>query len=43
MVSMLAIMKDTDDHFKIVSEQLELLRKQTAGKPELTLVKKLDD
>jgi hypothetical protein len=43
MVSMLAIMKDTDDHFKIVSEQLDILRKQTAGKPELTLVKKLDD
>lgn len=42
MVSMLAIMKDTDDHFAKVSEQLESLRIQAGGKPTLTIVKTID-
>ena len=43
MVTMLAIMKDTDDHFKEVSEKLESLRVQAGGKPNLFLVKPLDN
>lgn len=38
MVTMLAIMKDTDDHFKHVSEKLENLRIQNGGKPNLKIV-----
>jgi len=42
MVTMLAIMKDTDDHFKEVGEKLEQLRIQNGGKPQLFVVKDLD-
>ena len=42
MVTMLAIMKDTDDHFELVNKQLEELRMQNGGKPSLFLVKPLD-
>lgn len=38
MIVMLAIMKDTDDHFTIVADQLEKLRIQTGGKPNLKIV-----
>jgi hypothetical protein len=38
MVTMLAIMKDTDDHFKHVAEKLELLRTQSGGRPDLKIV-----
>jgi predicted membrane protein len=41
MITMLAIMKDTDDHFDIVAKQLEALRTQIT-KPELKLVKTVD-
>jgi hypothetical protein len=41
MITMLAIMKDTDDHFEIVAKQLEALRTQIT-KPELKLVKTVD-
>lgn len=37
MLTMLGIMKDTDDHFAMLSKQLEELRKQ--NKPHLELVK----
>lgn len=40
MVTMLAIMKDTDDHFAQLNRQLEELR--ASGKPPLVLVKKVD-
>ena len=40
MLTMLGIMKDTDDHFEKLSKQLEELR--AAGKPNLTLVKPVD-
>jgi uncharacterized membrane protein YgaE (UPF0421/DUF939 family) len=43
MVTMLAIMKDTDDHFADVSRKLEELRIHSGGKPKLTVVKKLDE
>jgi hypothetical protein len=43
MVTMLAIMKDTDDHFKEVAEKLEQLRIQNGGRPELKLVKPVDN
>lgn len=43
MVTMLAIMKDTDDHFEIVAKQLEELRVQNGGKPSLFLVKSVDN
>jgi hypothetical protein len=42
MVTMLAIMKDTDDHFEEVGKKLEELRIQNGGKPNLTVVKNLD-
>lgn len=38
MVTMLAIMKDTDDHFKHVAEKLEQLRTQHGGRPDLKIV-----
>jgi len=43
MVTMLAIMKDTDDHFERVATQLEELRIRAGGKPNLFLVKPLDN
>lgn len=42
MVTMLAIMKDTDDHFKEVSDKLEIIRRQAEGKLHLSVVKPLD-
>lgn len=43
MMSMLVIMKDTDDHFAKVNEQLEQIQRSvSAGKPKLTVVKTLD-
>jgi hypothetical protein len=42
MVTMLAIMKDTDDHFESVSRKLEELRVLNGGKPDLKLVKPVD-
>lgn len=41
MITMLAIMKDTDDHFEIVASQLEAIRTQIS-KPNLKLVKTVD-
>jgi hypothetical protein len=38
MVTMLAIMKDTDDHFSEVSKKLEELRIQSGGRPDLKIV-----
>jgi len=38
MMTMLGIMKDTDDHFKEVQEKLEQLRIQNGGKPELKII-----
>lgn len=38
MVTMLAIMKDTDDHFKSVDDKLDIIRKQYEGKPSLKIV-----
>jgi len=38
MLTMLGIMKDTDDHFKEVQDKLEQLRIQNGGKPELKIV-----
>lgn len=43
MLTMLGIMKDTDDHFKDVQEKLEQLRIQNGGKPNLIVVKSVDD
>lgn len=43
MVTMLAIMKDTDDHFEDVAKKLEELRVLNGGKPKLTLVKPIDE
>jgi hypothetical protein len=43
MVTMLAIMKDTDDHFELVAQRLEELRVQNGGKPSLFLVKPVDE
>jgi hypothetical protein len=40
MLTMLSIMKDTDDHFYMVQEKLEQLRIQNGGKPELKIVTK---
>jgi hypothetical protein len=42
MVTMLAIMKDTDDHFDDVARKLEELRIQYGGKPSLFVVKPVD-
>ena len=42
MVTMLAIMKDTDDHFAQVSEKLDDLHVQVTGRPHLSLVKPID-
>jgi hypothetical protein len=42
MVTMLAIMKDTDDHFEDVARKLEELRIQNGGKPNLFLVEPVD-
>lgn len=41
MVTMLAIMKDTDDHFESV--QLELKRLSSHMKPDLKVVKSVDN
>ena len=38
MLTMLGIMKDTDDHFKEVQDKLEQLRIQNGGKPDLKIV-----
>ena len=43
MVTMLAIMKDTDDHFKQVDERLQFIQKQLVGKPNLFIVKPVDN
>jgi hypothetical protein len=43
MVTMLAIMKDTDDHFDIVSKKLEELRIQNGGRPDLKIVTNIID
>lgn len=43
MVTMLAIMKDTDDHFSKVSNQLEELHVQVTGRPHLSIVKTIDN
>ena len=43
MVTMLAIMKDTDDHFKDVSDKLDVIRRQAEGKPQLFVVKPIDN
>lgn len=43
MVTMLAIMKDTDDHFEEVAKKLEELRIQNGGKPPLKIVKPVDN
>lgn len=43
MLTMLLIMKDTDDHFAKVNDQLDIIRQQvSSGKPNLSVVKKLD-
>ena len=42
MVTMLAIMKDTDDHFKKVDDRLQIIQKQISGKPNLFIVKDID-
>jgi hypothetical protein len=38
MVTMLAIMKDTDDHFEDVAKKLEELRVLNGGRPNLKIV-----
>lgn len=38
MVTMLAIMKDTDDHFEEVRQRLDQLRIQNGGRPDLKIV-----
>jgi hypothetical protein len=38
MMTMLGIMKDTDDHFEQVAKQLEELRILNGGKPDLKIV-----
>jgi hypothetical protein len=43
MVTMLAIMRDTDDHFEQVAKKLEELRIQNGGKPDLKVIKRVDD
>ena len=43
MVTMLAIMKDTDDHFKSVDDKLDIIRRQAEGKPNLFVVKSIDE
>ena len=43
MVTMLAIMKDTDDHFDTVAKELEKLRIQNGGKASLKVVKSVDN
>ena len=43
MVTMLAIMKDTDDHFEEVAKKLEELRLMNGGKPKLKLIKSIDE
>ena len=43
MVTMLTIMKDTDEHFEEVARKLEEIRILNGGKPDLKLVKKLDE
>ncbi len=40
MVTMLAIMKDTDDHFEKLNKQLEEMR--SSGRPNLVLIKGID-
>lgn len=42
MVTMLAIMKDTDDHYADVAEKLDIIRRQVDGKPVLTVIKSVD-
>lgn len=41
MVTMLAIMKDTDDHFEIVQKELKRLRENM--KPDLRVIKSVDN
>jgi hypothetical protein len=43
MVTMLAIMKDTDDHFAEVADQLSTIQKTIGGKPNLKIVKSVDN
>lgn len=43
MVTMLAIMKDTDDHFESVAKKLEELRILNGGKPNLKVIKNIDE
>jgi hypothetical protein len=43
MVTMLSIMKDTDDHFAKVATDLEEIKTTVASRPKLTLVKSVDD
>lgn len=43
MVTMLAIMKDTDDHFAKVAVDLEEIKSVIATRPKLTIVKSVDD
>jgi len=38
MVTMLAIMKDTDDHFEEVAKKLEELRMLNGGRPDLKII-----
>lgn len=42
MASMLAIMKDTDDHFETVTSELRELKGKLPSKPNLTVIKPLD-
>lgn len=42
MVTMLAIMKDTDDHFETVQAELQKLRNDLGTKPQLRVIKNLD-
>jgi hypothetical protein len=42
MMTMLGIMKDTDDHFEKVAKQLEELRILNGGKPNLKIVPQVD-
>ena len=43
MVTMLAIMKDTDDHYEQVSRKLEELRILNGGKPDLKVITTVDN
>jgi hypothetical protein len=43
MLTMIGIMKDTDDHFEEVARKLEELRILNGGKPDLKIVAKVID